>query len=171
MSEVNKKYVTIGVVGMIPEIRVNGPLKTPHYINLEMVKAMVLHGRRVYEHNPAKPSERVLLTIENMDKDNFGKDAEKEPEKTPAVESVPETPVAPVVNEDPAPQEPEALVDPEPAVENAPADEPETVVDQQPPAEENATEAPVESKTPVVEATQNSNKNQNYNRKKNNKKK
>lgn len=171
MSEVNKKYVTIGVVGMIPEIRVNGPLKTPHYINLEMVKAMVLHGRRVYEHNPAKPSERVLLTIENMDKDNFGKDGEKEPDKTPAVESVPETPVAPVVNEDPAPQEPEAPVDPEPAVENAPADEPETVVDQQPPAEENATEAPVESKTPVVEATQNSNKNQNYNGKKNNKKK
>ena len=170
MSEANKKYVTIGVVGMIPEIRVNGPLKTPHYINLEMVKAMVLHGRRVYEHNPAKPSERVLLTIENMDKDNFGKDAEKEPEKTPAVESVPETPVAPVVNEDPAPQKPEAPVDPEPAVENAPADEPETVVDQQP-AEEGATEAPVESKTPVVEATQNSNKNQNYNGKKNNKKK
>ena len=78
MSEANKKYVTIGVVGMIPEIRVNGPLKTPHYIDLEMVKAMVLHGRRVYEHNPAKPSERVLLTIENMDKDNFGKDAEKD---------------------------------------------------------------------------------------------
>ena len=170
MSEANKKYVTIGVVGMIPEIRVNGPLKTPHYIDIEMVKAMVLHGRRVYEHNPAKPSERVLLTIENMDKDNFGKygedvkvytigkDAEKEPEKTPAVESVPETPVAPVVNEDPAPQEPEAPVDPEPAVENAPADEPKTVVDPVP-------------ETPVVETTQNSNKNQNYNGKKNNKKK
>lgn len=179
MSEANKKYVTIGVVGMIPEIRVNGPLKTPHYIDLEMVKAMVIHGRRVYEHNPAKPSERILLTIENMDKDNFGKDARKEPEKTPAVESVPETPVSPVVNEDPAPQEPEAPVDPEPAVKNAPADEPETVVDQQP-AEEDATEAEVESETPVVdpvpetpvvETTQNSNKNQNYNGKKNNKKK
>lgn len=171
MSEANKKYVTIGVVGMIPEIRVNGPLKTPHYINLEMVKAMVLHGRRVYEHNPAKPSERVLLTIENMDKDNFGKDAEKEPEKTPAVESVPETPVAPVVNEDPAPQEPETPVDPEPAVENAPADEPETVVDQ--PAEEPAPETKTEVEAPVVEAVQNqnSNKNQNYNGKKNNKKK
>ena len=179
MSEANKKYVTIGVVGMIPEIRVNGPLKTPHYIDLEMVKAMVLHGRRVYEHNPAKPSERVLLTIENMDKDNFGKDAEKEPEKTPAVESVPETPVAPVVNEDPAPQEPEAPVDPEPAVKNAPADEPKTVVDQQP-AEETVPEAEVASETPavdpvpetpVVETTQNSNKNQKYNGKKNNKKK
>lgn len=171
MSEANKKYVTIGVVGMIPEIRVNGPLKTPHYINLEMVKAMVLHGRRVYEHNPAKPSERVLLTIENMDKDNFGKDAEKEPEKTPAVESVPETPVAPVVNEDPAPQEPETPVDPEPAVENAPVDEPETVVDQ--PAEEPAPETKTEAEAPVVEAVQNqnSNKNQNYNGKKNNKKK
>lgn len=195
MSEANKKYVTIGVVGMIPEIRVNGPLKTPHYIDLEMVKAMVIHGRRVYEHNPAKPSERILLTIENMDKDNFGKDTRKEPEKTPAVESVPETPVAPVVNEDPAPQEPEAPVDPEPAVKNAPADELETVVDQQP-AEEDATEAPVDPEhavknapadepevesetpvvdpvpeTPVVEATQNSNKNQKYNGKKNNKKK
>lgn len=171
MSEANKKYVTIGVVGMIPEIRVNGPLKTPHYINLEMVKAMVLHGRRVYEHNPAKPSERVLLTIENMDKDNFGKDAEKEPEKTSAVESVPETPVSPVVNEDPAPQEPETPVDPEPAVENAPADEPETVVDQ--PAEEPAPETKTEVEAPVVEAVQNqnSNKNQNYNGKKNNKKK
>lgn len=171
MSEANKKYVTIGVVGMIPEIRVNGPLKTPHYIDLEMVKAMVLHGRRVYEHNPAKPSERVLLTIENMGKDNFGKDAEKEPEKTPAVESVPETPVAPVVNEDPAPQEPETPVDPEPAVENAPADEPETVVDQ--PAEEPAPETKTEVEAPVVEAVQNqnSNKNQNYNGKKNNKKK
>lgn len=179
MSEANKKYVTIGVVGLIPEIRVNGPLKTPHYIDIEMVKAMVLHGRRVYEHNPAKPSERVLLTIENMDKDNFGKDAEKEPEKTPAVESVPETPVAHVVNEDPAPQEPEAPVNPEPAVENAPADEAEVVADQQP-TEETAPEAEVESETPVVdpvpetpvvEATQNSNKNQNYNGKKNNKKK
>ena len=176
MSEANKKYVTIGVVGMIPEIRVNGPLKTPHYIDLEMVKAMVIHGRRVYEHNPAKPSERILLTIENMDKDNFGKDTRKEPEKTPAVESVPETPV---VNEDPAPQEPESPVDPEPAVKNAPADEPERVVDQQP-AEEDATEAEVESETPVVdpvpetpvvETSQDSNKNQKYNGKKNNKKK
>lgn len=171
MSEANKKYVTIGVVGLIPEIRVNGPLKTPHYIDIEMVKAMVLHGRRVYEHNPAKPSERVLLTIENMDKDNFGKDAGKEPEKTPAVESVPETPVAPVVNEDPAPQEPETPpVDPEPVVEDAPADEAEAVVDQQP-AEETAPDA--EAEAPVVEAAQNqnSNKNQNYNGKKNNKKK
>ena len=163
MSEANKKYVTIGVVGMIPEIRVNGPLKTPHYINIEMVKAMVLHGRRVYEHNPAKPSERVLLTIENMDKDNFGKDTRKEPEKTPAVESVPETPVAPVVNEDPAPQEPEAPVDPEPAVKNAPADEAE--VESETPVVDPVPE------TPVVETTQNSNKNQNYNGKKNNKKK
>lgn len=174
MSEANKKYVTIGVVGMIPEIRVNGPLKTPHYIDLEMIKAMVLHGRRVYEHNPAKPSERVLLTIENMGKDNFGKDAEKEPEKTSAVETVSETPVAPVVNEDPAPQEPESPVDHEPAVEDAPADKVETVVDQQP-VEETVPEAETEVKaeTPVVETTQNqnSNKNQNYNGKKNNKKK
>lgn len=171
MSEANKKYVTIGVVGMIPEIRVNGPLKTPHYIDLEMVKAMVLHGRRVYEHNPAKPSERVLLTIENMDKDNFGKDVEKEPEKTSAVESVPETPVVHVVNEDPAPQEPEAPVAPEPAVEDTPDDEAEAVVDQ--PAEEPAPETKTEAETPVVEAAQNqnSNKNQNYNGKKNNKKK
>ena len=163
MSEANKKYVTIGVVGLIPEIRVNGPLKTPHYIDIEMVKAMVIHGRRVYEHNPAKPSERILLTIENMDKDNFGKDARKEPEKTPAVESVPETPVAPVVNEDRAPQEPETPVNPEPAVENAPADEAEV-----------KSETPVVDpvpETPVVETTQNSNKNQNYNGKKNNKKK
>ena len=179
MSEANKKYVTIGVVGMITEIRVNGPLKTPHYIDIEMVKAMVLHGRRVYEHNPAKPSERVLLTIENMDKDNFGKDAEKKPEKTPAVESVPETPVAPIVNEDLAPQEPEAPVDPEPAVKNAPTDESEVVADQQY-TEESAPEAEVESETPVVdpvpetpvvETTQDSNKNQKYNGKKNNKKK
>lgn len=177
MSEANKKYVTIGVVGMIPEIRVNGPLKTPHYIDLEMVKAMVIHGRRVYEHNPAKPSERILLTIENMDKDNFGKDTRKEPEKTPAVESVPETPVAPVVNEDRAPQEPETLVNPEPAVENAPADEAEVVADQQP-TEETAPEVESETpvvdpvpETPVVETTQDSNKNQNHNGKKNNKKK
>lgn len=163
MSEANKKYVTIGVVGLIPEIRVNGPIKTPHYIDIEMLKAMVIHGRRVYEHNPAKPSERILLTIENMDKDNFGKDARKEPEKTPAVESVPETPVAPVVNEDRAPQEPETPVNPEPAVENAPADEAEV-----------KSETPVVDpvpETPVVETTQNSNKNQNYNGKKNNKKK
>ena len=71
-----KKLVTIATTGFIPEIKVTGPVKTPTYIKIDAVKTLVLNGRRVYEHNPSNPSEKVLLQPSTYAKVNFGsKDA------------------------------------------------------------------------------------------------
>lgn len=103
-----KKLVTIATSGFIPEIKVTGPVKTPTYVKIDAVKTLVLNGRRVYEHNPSNPSEKVLLQPSTYAKVNFGsKDAapveptQDEPKNDPIPEQV-------TTSEDPAPVEPEA---------------------------------------------------------------
>ena len=105
-----KKLVTIATTGFIPEIKVTGPVKTPTYIKIDAVKTLVLNGRRVYEHNPSNPSEKVLLQPSTYAKVNFGSNdaAPVEPTQVeePKNDPIPEQ-VTPA--EDPAPvAEPEA---------------------------------------------------------------
>ena len=101
-----KKLVTIATTGFIPEIKVTGPVKTPTYIKIDAVKTLVLNGRRVYEHNPSNPSEKVLLQPSTYAKVNFGSnDAAPVVEDDPKNDPIPEQ-VTPA--EDPAPVEPEA---------------------------------------------------------------
>ena len=102
-----KKLVTIATTGFIPEIKVTGPVKTPTYIKIDAVKTLVLNGRRVYEHNPSNPSEKVLLQPSTYAKVNFGSnDAAPVVEDDPKNDPIPEQ-VTP--SEDPAPvAEPEA---------------------------------------------------------------
>lgn len=70
-----KKLITISTPGYLPEIRVNGPVKTPTYVKVDAVRALVLNGRRVLEHNPSNPTEKVILNVSNSVKVNFGADA------------------------------------------------------------------------------------------------
>ena len=105
-----KKLVTIATTGFIPEIKVTGPVKTPTYIKIDAVKTLVLNGRRVYEHNPSNPSEKVLLQPSTYAKVNFGSNdaAPVEPTQVeePKNDPIPEQ-VTPA--EDPTPvAEPEA---------------------------------------------------------------
>ena len=105
-----KKLVTIATTGFISEIKVTGPVKTPTYIKIDAVKTLVLNGRRVYEHNPSNPSEKVLLQPSTYAKVNFGSNdaAPVEPTQVeePKNDPIPEQ-VTPA--EDPAPvAEPEA---------------------------------------------------------------
>ena len=99
-----KKLVTIATTGFIPEIKVTGPVKTPTYIKIDAVKTLVLNGRRVYEHNPSNPSEKVLLQPSTYAKVNFGSNdaAPVEPTQVeePKNDPIPEQ-VTPA--EDPAP--------------------------------------------------------------------
>ena len=104
-----KKLVTIATTGFIPEIKVTGPVKTPTYIKIDAVKTLVLNGRRVYEHNPSNPSEKVLLQPSTYAKVNFGSNdaAPVEPTQVeePKNDPIPEQ-VTPA--EDHAPVDPEA---------------------------------------------------------------
>lgn len=67
-----KKLITVAAYGYLPEIKLSGPVKTPTYVKIEAVKSLVLNGRRVFEHNPANVSEKVLLQPTTYAKVNFG---------------------------------------------------------------------------------------------------
>ena len=150
-----KKLITVGYQGFIPELRTNGPIKTPTMVNINAVRALVLNGRRVYEHNPSNPSKKVLLTPSNIGKPNFSSedvkvDEVKKADDTQApVKPVDPTPVAPV-NPEPEKKEDEAPVTPEEKVET-PTEEPKV---EETPDEDVAPVTPVEETkvdTPAVE--------------------
>ena len=153
-----KKLITVGYQGFIPELRTNGPIKTPTMVNINAVRALVLNGRRVYEHNPSNPSKKVLLTPSNIGKPNFSSedvkvDEVKKTDDTPAtVKPVDPTPVAPV-NPEPEKKEEEAPVTPEEKVETL-TEEPKV---EETPADDVTPVTPVEETkvdTPVVENTE-----------------
>lgn len=98
------KLVTVGYSGLIRELGASGPIKHPTEIRMEAIKQMVLFGKVVYEHNPANPSDRVLLTVDNVELDNFAKNEKDDTangvaqQTSPAVDQKKdETPAAPVV--------------------------------------------------------------------------
>ena len=159
-----KKLVTIATTGFIPEIKVTGPVKTPTYIKIDAVKTLVLNGRRVYEHNPSNPSDKVLLQPSTYAKVNFGSNnaAPVEPSQVeePKNDPIPEqvtptedhTPVTDVT-EEAAPVEPlqveEPTNDPIPATENP-----------TPVTEKDSDEAAGSNTEEVVSTSQSQNNNQ-----------
>ena len=139
-----KKLITISTPGYLPEIRVNGPVKTPTYVKVDAVRTLVLNGRRVFEHNPSNPTEKIILNVSNSVKVNFGAGATTDkPVDTPkkvdepiAPTNVnPETPAekfeekkveVPSENEDPVDNTPVDLTDETPA-HGIPAEDEKTV--------------------------------------------
>lgn len=71
--EGNFKLYLIDYAGPIPELNfINGPILTPSKLNIQTVGLLVKNGKRLYEVNPLNKEDRVLLTVDNFDKDNFG---------------------------------------------------------------------------------------------------
>ena len=67
-----KKLVTISGTGAIPELGyITAPIINPTKIDVEILRKMVTRGAKVYEVNPKKPDEKILLTVKNVMTDNF----------------------------------------------------------------------------------------------------
>jgi len=66
------KYIVVNSFGELPMLGgISGPITTPFEADIKAIIAMVNGGKKVYEVNKANPSQRVLLTRENILKDNF----------------------------------------------------------------------------------------------------
>lgn len=77
------KLITVESYGSIKELGgIAGPIINPTLQPVSIVEKMVAAKRRVYEVNPANLSEKVLLTLHNVHRDNF------KTAVTPAVTSV-----------------------------------------------------------------------------------
>lgn len=67
-----KKLCLVKTNGRLPELgNIAGPILSPCKINLRTVINMVQNGKVVYEVNPKNHSQQVLLTIQNVQKNNF----------------------------------------------------------------------------------------------------
>ena len=65
------KKIVVMTMG-IPELGgISGPILTPQDFPIGIVQALVNSRRKVYECNPKNPSERILLTISNVNANNF----------------------------------------------------------------------------------------------------
>lgn len=75
---VKRKLVVVPVSGPLCELQGKlGPLRYPTRITIRVVAEMVKNGKKVYECDPLDPEnkdKRILLTSENVNKDNFGGD-------------------------------------------------------------------------------------------------
>ena len=61
------KLVTIASAGSIPELGgISGPVINPCSLPIETIVKLLNGHKKVYEVNPAKKSERVLLTLQNI---------------------------------------------------------------------------------------------------------
>lgn len=159
-----KKLVTIATSGFIPEIKVTGPVKTPTYVKIDAVKTLVLNGRRVYEHNPSNPSEKVLLQPSTYAKVNFGskdaapvESAQDEPKNGPIPEQVAPTedPTSAVEPEVPVTDTNEDQKTADETVDTTAQDEPKNdpIPEQVTPAEDPA--PVVEPEAPVTDGASN----------------
>ena len=130
-----RKLVVVKESGAISELGfISGPILTPTKIGIKDIIKMVTNGRKVFECNPANPSEEVELDVTNVKKDNFVNTSTKEPTKV----ETPAEPKAPVVDEKP---EVETSVDdtPEKVAEPTPAT---PVVDEKPEVETSVDDTP-----------------------------
>ena len=66
------KRCIINTPGPIAELGfISGPITNPCKLEMDVLRRLVKNGREVYEVNPENPAQKVLLTIENYDADNF----------------------------------------------------------------------------------------------------
>lgn len=67
----SKLLVSVNHFGRIPPLYQDGPILHPIWIDVKTAHTLVSCHYKAFEHNPAKLSEKVLLTLENVMKDNF----------------------------------------------------------------------------------------------------
>lgn len=91
------KRCIVNTTGPIPELGyISGPITNPCKLELSVLQRMVKNGREIYEIDPSNSDNKVLLTLDNYNSDNFGNQQVKTvkvdvPQET--VEDVIETPV------------------------------------------------------------------------------
>ena len=67
-----KKFVTIETPGKISELGgIIGPIKTPSYMDLDVIISLINSGKVVYEVNPTNVKDRVRLTRSNVLKHHY----------------------------------------------------------------------------------------------------
>lgn len=66
-----KLLITINHLGRIPPVYQDGPIIHPIWIDVKTAYTLISCHYKVYEHNPKNLSDKVLLTLENVTKDNF----------------------------------------------------------------------------------------------------
>ena len=67
----SKLLVSVNHFGRIPPLYQDGPILHPIWVDVKTAHTLVSRHYKAFEHNPAKLSEKVLLTLENVTKDNF----------------------------------------------------------------------------------------------------
>lgn len=67
-----KKLIKVMYAGVIPELGfILGPIIHPYKVDMETVGRLVSNNRKVFEVNPEKPEQEVLLTTKNYKLNNF----------------------------------------------------------------------------------------------------
>lgn len=67
----SKLLVSVNHFGRIPPLYQDGPILHPIWVDVKTAHTLVSCHYKTFEHNPVKLSEKVLLTLENVMKDNF----------------------------------------------------------------------------------------------------
>ena len=63
--------ISVNHIGRIPPLYQDGPVVNPIRVDIKTAHAIVCSLFPAYEHNPANPSEKVKLTLQNLFEDNF----------------------------------------------------------------------------------------------------
>ena len=97
------KRCIVNTTGPIPELGyISGPITNPCKLELSVLQRMVKNGREIYEIDPSNSDNKVLLTLDNYNSDNFGTrqvNTVKVDVPQDTVEDVIETPVEEVADE------------------------------------------------------------------------
>lgn len=67
----SKLLVSVNHFGRIPPLYQDGPIIHPIWVDIRTAGTLVSCHYKTFEHNPHKPSEKVLLTFDNLTTDNF----------------------------------------------------------------------------------------------------
>lgn len=69
---INKKLVIITTKGPIKQLGgIRGPMLSPSYIHIEVLRRLLIGNIRIYEVNPNNYSEKKILTLSNLSKQNY----------------------------------------------------------------------------------------------------
>ena len=73
------KFVTIESYGIIHALGgIMGPVTSPCNLDISVIISLINSGKMIYEVNPKNITEKVLLTRDNVLKDNFNSSVVKE---------------------------------------------------------------------------------------------
>jgi len=72
MARKLRKYVTIETTGTLYEFgNVQGPMLHATWLPIDIIKLLLVNGRKVYEHSVTDPVKRVRLTLRNYNDFNI----------------------------------------------------------------------------------------------------